>query len=312
MQQMEVADYVNERPRREQKRSGDGYPTGRRLCQLLFLGFGVLCIVQAILNVSLRLTVSSSKESTHSDCNTTHFCVQNNTKMVPRDCEGKKPDHCNRLQERFNALTAEKNDLQNRNNDLTNRLRNVEEERDRLKQRLGVPSGCLSSQQCPADWSEINSRCYFLSTEKRTWEDSRKYCQSKDADLVVINSEQEQRALYRLDGDADLLFWIGLSDTKGTNRWTWVDGSELTKSFWQSGQPDRSPTKVEDCVEMYHLNPVQANWNDAPCRVQRRWLCETELCPRVRNVSVVEQDKKRERNLELEREAEREMLPEMQ
>lgn len=52
--------------------------------------------------------------------------------------------------------------------------------------------GCVSPDQCPAGWMEINSRCYFLSTESKTWEDSRKYCQSKDADLVVINSEQEQ------------------------------------------------------------------------------------------------------------------------
>lgn len=109
--------------------------------------------------------------------------------------------------------------------------------------------------RCPADWRYINSKCYFLSTEKRTWENSRKYCQSKGADLVVIESEQEQvcvcvcvfyswcsgrtfkviviyhftqqRALYRLDGDAELLFWIGLHDTSGDFKW--VDGSALNK-----------------------------------------------------------------------------------
>lgn len=53
-------------------------------------------------------------------------------------------------------------------------------------------SGCESSQQCPAEWREINSRCYFLSSESKTWEESRSYCQSRGADLVVINSEQEQ------------------------------------------------------------------------------------------------------------------------
>lgn len=124
-------------------------------------------------------------------------------------------------------------------------------------------SSCVSSQQCPPDWRDINSRCYFLSTEQKTWEDSRKYCQSKGADLVVINSEEEQvqftklcpglqyvctlvaekmfwsqsyifcdlnqqRALYRMDGNQDLLFWIGLHDTTGTFKW--VDGSALTKT----------------------------------------------------------------------------------
>ena len=116
------------------------------------------------------------------------------------------------------------------------------------------PTGCVSALQCPENWRKVNSRCYFLSTEEKTWEDSRRDCQSRGADLVVIDSEQEQvkdsqsvfgsdlwtildvevmfydqqRALYQLDGTNYLVFWIGLSDTTGTNQWTWVDGSALT------------------------------------------------------------------------------------
>ena len=115
-------------------------------------------------------------------------------------------------------------------------------------------TGCVIAQQCPQNWKEFNSRCYFLSTEEKTWEDSRRDCQSRGADLVVIDSEQEQvkdsqsvfgsdlwtildvevmfydqqRALYQLDGTNYLVFWIGLSDTTGTNQWTWVDGCALT------------------------------------------------------------------------------------
>ncbi|XP_008304969.1 C-type lectin domain family 4 member G-like, partial [Stegastes partitus] len=112
-------------------------------------------------------------------------------------------------------------------------------------------SGTSSSQRCPPDWREIQSKCYFLSTEMKTWEDSRKYCQRNGSDLVVINSQQEQRAIYRLDRDMYLLFWIGL---KGTNRvFRWVDGSALKDQFWTAGQPDHGgPNNIEDCVEMYH------------------------------------------------------------
>ncbi|GAA6216557.1 C-type lectin domain family 4 member M-like isoform X1 [Lates japonicus] len=151
----------------------------------------------------------------------------------------------------------------------------LEEERDRLKMMLRELSGSATSQQCPTDWKNIRSRCYFLSSESKTWEESRRYCLSKGADLVVINTEQEQRDLYRLDGTSYLLFWIGLHDTGGTFKW--VDGSALTKPFWQSGQPDRGgPNNIEDCVEMYDFNPVLANWNDAPCGSKRRWLCEMD------------------------------------
>uniref|UniRef100_A0A3B4Z363 C-type lectin domain-containing protein n=1 Tax=Stegastes partitus TaxID=144197 RepID=A0A3B4Z363_9TELE len=96
-------------------------------------------------------------------------------------------------------------------------------------------SGTSSSQRCPPDWREIQSKCYFLSTEMKTWEDSRKYCQRNGSDLVVINSQQEQvlcssSALV----DMYLLFWIGL---KGTNRvFRWVDGSAL-----------KDHTKFPDC-----------------------------------------------------------------
>uniref|UniRef100_UPI0037E88770 C-type lectin domain family 10 member A-like n=1 Tax=Semicossyphus pulcher TaxID=241346 RepID=UPI0037E88770 len=198
--------------------------SAERKLQLLLLSFAVLCIIQAALNVSLRLTLYSSRESSH--CNTTHFRDQNQADELQMDCEQKRNDQFNRLQDKFNALTADKNLLENRNNELNNMIKDVQEERDRLKKRLTELGGCVSSSRCPAGWREINSRCYFLSTESKTWQDSRQYCQSKAADLVVINSEQEQRALYRLDRDSDLLFWIGLYDNAGTFKW--VDGSALT------------------------------------------------------------------------------------
>lgn len=117
-----------------------------------------------------------------------------------------------------------------------------------------------------------------MSSERRTWDDSRTDCQIKGADLVVINSELEQNALYRLYGDPLLLFWIGLRNTDRTFRW--VDGSALNKLFWQPGQPDSVGfLNREDCVEMNLRDPVEASWNDAPCGQHRRWLCEKD--PRV-------------------------------
>lgn len=50
---------------------------------------------------------------------------------VVQDCY-----QCNKLQERFNALTREKNLLGNQNTELTNMMRNVEKEMDRLKMKL--------------------------------------------------------------------------------------------------------------------------------------------------------------------------------
>ncbi|XP_051802240.1 C-type lectin domain family 4 member E-like isoform X2 [Acanthochromis polyacanthus] len=229
MQGIETRDYINETPRRRKKRSGDKKQAEKRLCHPIVLGFALLCIIQATLNISLRLTLYSSKESSHSDCNATRFSGNDQTE---------------------------------------------EAQGNGVQQQSGTPS----PQRCPLEWREIQSKCYFLSTEMKTWDDSRKHCQSEGADLVVISSQQEQEAIYRLDGDQYLLFWIGL---KGTNRvFRWVDGSELRKTFWKEGQPDHGgPNNVEDCVEMYHHNPVLSNWNDAPCGHKRRWFCEKNAHP---------------------------------
>ncbi|XP_032380265.1 C-type lectin domain family 4 member E isoform X2 [Etheostoma spectabile] len=274
MQQMEVSDYVDELPRPKQKGSGDAKQTERRLCQVVLLSFGLLCVIQAILNVSLRLTYS-----THSECNTTHLPCRDQVKKGQQDCEIAPPGHCNRLQDQVNALMRDRTLLETTNTELNNKIKDLEEERDRLRTKLGTNvSGPVG---CSAGWREINSRCYFLSTEQKTWEESRKYCQSKEADLVVINSEQEQRALYRLDGDEELSFWIGLNTTETTG-WKWVDGSALTTTFWQAGQPDDGgPNNVEDCVEMYHKKPELTSWNDAPCGAQRRWLCEKNQAGKI-------------------------------
>lgn len=69
----------------------------------------------------------SSTESTISDCNTTHYCDENQIGM---------PGHCNGLMQRIVALTRDKQLLENRNTELNNMIKMVEEERERLKMQL--------------------------------------------------------------------------------------------------------------------------------------------------------------------------------
>ncbi|KAF3852322.1 hypothetical protein F7725_005677 [Dissostichus mawsoni] len=118
---MEV-DYVNERPRREQKRSRDAYRTDRRRCRLIFLIFGVLCMIQAILNVSLRLSCEYVyRGPSNLECNATGVSDQ---------------EKYNLLQQRFNALTRDHNLCENRNTELNNRISNMEDDMNRLKNQL--------------------------------------------------------------------------------------------------------------------------------------------------------------------------------
>ncbi|KAK0150099.1 C-type lectin domain family 17, member A [Merluccius polli] len=130
-------------------------------------------------------------------------------------------------------------------------------------------------------WMHYDHSLYYISTNKRNWMASRDYCLERDADLIFINSREEQlcchdnRYHYYLKQEfvsrlvAD--YWIGLSDGDTEGTWKWVDGTNMTSSFWGPGQPD-DKRGAEDCVVT-----LGRDWNDVPCAVPLRWICEKVL-----------------------------------
>ncbi|KAJ8388239.1 hypothetical protein AAFF_G00136100 [Aldrovandia affinis] len=91
---------------------------------------------------------------------------------------------------------------------------------------------------CPEGWEESDSKCYYVSTERRSWRDSRSDCLKLGADLVIIESIEEQEFISKLTNrKGEDLYWIGLSETEGT--WLWVDGTPLQedKEFWWGAEP---------------------------------------------------------------------------
>ncbi|XP_029603574.1 C-type lectin domain family 4 member E [Salmo trutta] len=98
-------------------------------------------------------------------------------------------------------------------------------------------------QTCLKDWKKFESSWYFLSTETKTWGESKDDCLERGADLVIINSDKEQEFLFNPNKG----FWIGLTDTVTEGTWKWVDGNPLTTpKYWGSGQPNGGG--VENCV----------------------------------------------------------------
>uniref|UniRef100_A0A3Q2WNU1 C-type lectin domain-containing protein n=1 Tax=Haplochromis burtoni TaxID=8153 RepID=A0A3Q2WNU1_HAPBU len=52
------------------------------------------------------------------------------------------------------------------------------------------------TSKCPDRWTRFGSSCYFKFNETKTWYESRKLCQDKGADLVMINSREEQVGVF--------------------------------------------------------------------------------------------------------------------
>uniref|UniRef100_A0A8C7YB51 C-type lectin domain-containing protein n=1 Tax=Oryzias sinensis TaxID=183150 RepID=A0A8C7YB51_9TELE len=56
------------------------------------------------------------------------------------------------------------------------------------KQNLLVSNNVLLI--CPK-WIRFGSSCYFLSKESKSWDEAREFCRARRADLVVINTKEE-------------------------------------------------------------------------------------------------------------------------
>ncbi|KAF5901467.1 C-type lectin domain family 4 member E-like isoform X1, partial [Clarias magur] len=75
-------------------------------------------------------------------------------------------------------------------------------------------------------WRFFRSSMYYKTTEEKNWNDTRKHCRDRGADLVIINSREEQEFLTEYYGRDEA--WIGLTDIARENDFKWVDGSPLT------------------------------------------------------------------------------------
>uniref|UniRef100_A0A8C6SSX5 C-type lectin domain-containing protein n=1 Tax=Neogobius melanostomus TaxID=47308 RepID=A0A8C6SSX5_9GOBI len=116
-------------------------------------------------------------------------------------------------------------------------------------------------------WQYFKGSWYLDSTTEQSWNESRKFCQEKGADLIIINSIQEQGFARKFHGYR----WIGLSDLEQQGVWRWVDGSLLNTSFWYPGEPNNMGS--EHCGVLYFSDTLD-NWNDYSCSKKCYCICE--------------------------------------
>ncbi|KAL6466912.1 hypothetical protein MHYP_G00247160 [Metynnis hypsauchen] len=118
---------------------------------------------------------------------------------------------------------------------------------------------------------------YYISTEAKSWSESRKDCTSKGADLVIINSREEQEYISTILRNSEA--WIGLTDMEIEGVWKWVDNSALTTGFWFKGEPNDF-NKDEDCTITGYKGAGSdgvSTWADYPCNHPVVGLCEKSL-----------------------------------
>ncbi|KAL6100422.1 uncharacterized protein ACO6RY_07575 [Pungitius sinensis] len=169
--------------------------------------------------------------------------------------------------DKLSSVSAERDQLKDNFTALKDNFTALSQEKDRHQLLLE------QSKTCPAGWRNFSCSCYLLSTSADSWNNARTDCRAKGADLVIIDSPQEQNFLSSLDTDRA---WIGLSE-RIKDTWEWIDGTPLSVAYWggppEVVQPDNDGGK-EDCVEiLLRWNPNK-NWNDRECSHSLKWICE--------------------------------------
>ncbi|CAB1326067.1 unnamed protein product, partial [Coregonus sp. 'balchen'] len=162
------------------------------------------------------------------------------------------------LQTSFNTMTKEADQLQTSYN-------TMKKERDQLQTSFSD-----LKQAGPKGWTLFQSSWYYISSEVKSWDESRQDCLERGADLVIINSKEEQTFLTM----PDKRVWIGLTDKDREGTWKWVDGTPLTTAYWSGQQPDNGNGDPiygeEDCAEIV----IMWIWNDISCANNFNWVCE--------------------------------------
>ncbi|XP_018535589.1 CD209 antigen-like protein E [Lates calcarifer] len=151
---------------------------------------------------------------------------------------------------------------------LQSQYKAVAASRDKLQEDVRRLNHSKTERICYQGWIKFNNKCYYASDKgaAKTWEESRKDCLQRRADLVIITTKDELVFVSKFYSRT----WIGLSDMQQENKWRWVDGSDLEgRGFWQSGEPNNVGN--EDCVELSNPN---GEWNDMPCENEIPWMCE--------------------------------------
>nr|XP_046254655.1 C-type lectin domain family 12 member B-like isoform X2 [Scatophagus argus] len=184
-------------------------------------------------------------------------------------------------------LTAQNLLLWREKTGLERQIEDLTKEKDGLNWTIGVIleyENFAVNTHCPQKvckpcldgWVLFQSKCYLFTQHEfysswRKWKDSHNECRKTNADLVVIESQEEQEFINnhtKAYSDVNHGYWIGLS--KMDDMWTWVDRSNFTVAYWKT---EKAGYKTSCALSQPHADPL-ANWHKASCDMKNRWICE--------------------------------------
>ncbi|XP_076219566.1 killer cell lectin-like receptor subfamily G member 1 [Aptenodytes patagonicus] len=118
-------------------------------------------------------------------------------------------------------------------------------------------------QFCPAGWLWDAGQCYYFSSAKKSWEQSRDDCCSRGAQLVTVRANATLAFLVRAANME--VFHVGLKRDGSRSDWKWLDGTALKGLF----PIQRSTSSFLACGRVSGLG-----LSGGLCREALGWVCE--------------------------------------
>lgn len=134
----------------------------------------------------------------------------------------------------------------------------------------------------PEDAFYWEGHAYYLISTDNGWQTASDYCESRNAHLATITSQEENDALYEYITEKGAhTVYFGLYDKDETNEgWAWITGEDLDYTNWYEGEPNSSYERYACFYEDFECS----QWNDGDDPddgYDTVYLCEWDYCPEL-------------------------------
>ncbi|XP_060936933.1 C-type lectin domain family 17, member A [Limanda limanda] len=137
-------------------------------------------------------------------------------------------------------------------------------------------------QPCLESWIPFQDHCYLFwdpDTPWKTWTQAQTFCRKTNADLLVVDSLQEQEFINKHTKyyyDLHHAYWMGLR-TNEDKKWIWLDGRNETLGFWIQ---ERVGNAGGYAMTFPGYNAT-ASWGPSGNDMQNKFICEHEALIRT-------------------------------
>ena len=123
---------------------------------------------------------------------------------------------------------------------------------------------------CPQHWLSWGDSCYRFYKGPKSWNESLTFCRENQADLVSLNSAEENQFVFQ-NVDATRGIWIGLVKDQNLRLFRWASEEKVDFKNWVT-EPDINGT--DNCGEMVDYWIYRGKWNDRRCYWNLPFICE--------------------------------------